>query len=107
MFDIEYISSSRRVNNRIFRSIETFKWNFQKSIFDICHSLIRRKLQIVIETYGEFSPSIKTCEYWFRRFRSDDFEVTKTLRTAKKMIWWCRIAEKWEKVVENGSKYFD
>jgi len=28
-----------------------------------------------VKTYGESSP-IKTCEYWFRRFRSGNFDVS-------------------------------
>jgi len=31
----------------------------------------------LLKTYREFFPSIKTCEYWFRRFRSGDFDVSK------------------------------
>lgn len=27
------------------------------------------------EAYGEHAPSIKTCEYWFRRFKSGDFDT--------------------------------
>ncbi|EFN83786.1 hypothetical protein EAI_16388, partial [Harpegnathos saltator] len=31
--------------------------------------------RILTETYGDVAPSIKTCEYWFRRFESGDFNV--------------------------------
>lgn len=27
------------------------------------------------ETYQESAPSLKTCECWFRRFKSDDFDL--------------------------------
>lgn len=27
------------------------------------------------ETYRDHAPSISTCEYWFRRFKSGDFDV--------------------------------
>ena len=26
-------------------------------------------------TYGDYTPSIKTCEYWFRRCKSGDFDT--------------------------------
>ena len=32
--------------------------------------------RILIETYDGVSPSIKICEYWFRRFKSGDFNVS-------------------------------
>jgi [histone H3]-lysine36 N-dimethyltransferase SETMAR len=32
--------------------------------------------RLLSETYGEHSPSIKTCEYWFRRFKTNDFDVS-------------------------------
>lgn len=32
--------------------------------------------RLLLETYGDSNiPSIKTCEYWFRRFKSGDFDV--------------------------------
>jgi len=31
--------------------------------------------RILIETYGNVAPSIKTCEYWFRQFKNGDFNV--------------------------------
>lgn len=34
-----------------------------------CHRLLS-------ETYGEHSPAIKTCETWFRRFKSGDYDVS-------------------------------
>ena len=29
--------------------------------------------RLLCEAYGEHAQSIKTCEYWFRRFKSGDF----------------------------------
>lgn len=31
--------------------------------------------QMLAEAYGDDSPSISTCEYWFRRFKSNDFDT--------------------------------
>ena len=30
----------------------------------------------LVETYGEHAPVIKTCETWFRQFKSGDFDLT-------------------------------
>jgi len=27
------------------------------------------------KTYSESAPSVKTCEYWFRRFKNDNFDL--------------------------------
>jgi len=32
--------------------------------------------RMLCEAYGEHAPSIKTCEYWFRRFKSGDFDTS-------------------------------
>jgi len=39
--------------------------------------------RILIETYGDVAPSIKTCEYWFRRFKSGDFNVNDEVRSGQ------------------------
>lgn len=31
--------------------------------------------RLLCEVYGEHAPSQQTCEYWFRRFKSGDFDV--------------------------------
>ena len=31
--------------------------------------------RLLSETYGDHTPSIKMCEYWFRRFKSGDFDT--------------------------------
>jgi len=31
--------------------------------------------RLLLETYGDYTPSIKTCEYWFRRFKSGNFDT--------------------------------
>jgi len=31
--------------------------------------------RVLVETYGEHAPSIRTCETWFRQFKSGDFNV--------------------------------
>ena len=32
--------------------------------------------RLLCEAYGEHAPSIKTCEYWFRRFKRGDFDTS-------------------------------
>jgi len=32
--------------------------------------------RLLCEAYGEHAPSIKTCEYWFRRFKNGDFDTS-------------------------------
>lgn len=39
-----------------------------------CHKLLS-------ETYGEHSPSLKTCETWFRQFKSGDYDVNDKKRS--------------------------
>lgn len=31
--------------------------------------------RLVCEAYGDYAPSISTCEYWFRRFKNGDFDT--------------------------------
>lgn len=39
-------------------------------------SLIKRKQPLnITETYPDSAPSVKTCEYLFRRFKNDDFNL--------------------------------
>ena len=45
-----------------------FCFNFKKSAAE-GHRLL-------CEAYGEHAPSIKTCEYWFRYFKSGDFDTS-------------------------------
>lgn len=45
-----------------------FCFNLKKSAAD-GHRLLR-------EAYGEHAPSIKACEYWFRRFKSGNFDIS-------------------------------
>ena len=32
--------------------------------------------RLLVETYGEYAPVIRTCETWFRQFESGDFDLT-------------------------------
>ena len=32
--------------------------------------------RLLVETYGEHAPAIRTCETWFRQFKSGDFDLT-------------------------------
>jgi len=38
---------------------------------------------LLLETYGDNTPSIKTCEHWFRRFKSGDFDTEDKERTGQ------------------------
>ena len=31
--------------------------------------------RLLCEAYGDYAPSISNCKYWFRRFKSDDFDT--------------------------------
>ena len=37
----------------------------------------------LVETCGEHAPSIKTCETWFRKFKSGDFDVKDSERSVR------------------------
>jgi len=37
--------------------------------------------RLLVEAYGEHAPTQKTCERWFARFRSDDFDISDKERT--------------------------
>ena len=39
--------------------------------------------RLLVETYGEHAPSIKSCETWFRKFKSGDFEVRDSERSGR------------------------
>ena len=41
--------------------------------------------RILIETYGNIVPSIKTCEYWFRRQLKNDFNDKDCSGQSKKL----------------------
>ena len=32
--------------------------------------------RLLVETYGEHAPVIRTCKTWFRQFKSGDFDLT-------------------------------
>ena len=38
---------------------------------------------LLCETHGKLAPSIKTCEYWFRRFKSGNFDTSDKEREAR------------------------
>ncbi|KAL6253713.1 hypothetical protein P5V15_015528 [Pogonomyrmex californicus] len=39
--------------------------------------------RLLVETYGEHAPSIRTCETWFRQFKSGDFNVKDSERSGR------------------------
>jgi len=63
--------------------------------------------RIICETYRENVIIIRMCANWFNRFKNGNFDIRH-----KKFRMPCkykreRIAERWEKCVENNGKYFD
>jgi len=38
---------------------------------------------VLVDTYGEHAPSIRTCETWFRQFKSVDFDVNDGARSER------------------------
>lgn len=40
--------------------------------------------RLLVETYGEHAPSIKTCETWFRQFKIGDFDVKDKERSGRR-----------------------
>lgn len=58
---------SIRAKKQHLREVLLFFFNSKKSAAE--------SYRLLLEVYGESSPSIKTCEYWFRRFKSGDFDV--------------------------------
>ena len=43
--------------------------------------------RLLCEAYGEHAPSIKTCEYWFRRFKSGDFDTSDKKREGRPVMF--------------------
>ena len=39
--------------------------------------------RVLVETYGEHAPSIRTCETWFRQFKRGDFNVKDSARCGR------------------------
>lgn len=39
--------------------------------------------RLLVETYGEHAPSIRTCETWFRQFKSGDINVKDSARSGR------------------------
>jgi len=39
--------------------------------------------RLLVKKYGEHAPSIRTCEIWFRQFKSDDFDVEDGARSGR------------------------
>lgn len=53
------------------------KRNLRESLL-FCFHLKKKAAEgyrMLLEAYGDHAPSISTCEYWFRRFKSGDFDV--------------------------------
>ena len=58
--------------------------------------------RILIETYGNVPPSIKTCEYWFRQFKSNDFNVNDKDRSRQKSLKMQICKRYWTKIEHNS-----
>jgi len=56
--------------------MELLKKHFRHALlFLIFKETVAEGHRILIETYDDIASSIKTCEYWFRRFKSSNFNV--------------------------------
>ena len=54
------------------------KQNLRKALL-FCFNLKKSASEgrpLLCEAYGEHAPSIKTCKYWFRRFKSGNFDTS-------------------------------
>jgi len=53
------------------------KRNLRKVLL-FCFHLIKsaaNNQRMLSETYSDYTPSILTCEYWFLRYKKDDFDT--------------------------------
>lgn len=53
------------------------KRNLRESLLFCFHlkKSAAESLRLLFEAYGDYAPSISTCENWFRRFKSEDFDL--------------------------------
>ena len=49
----------------------------------IKRNLLLKVIRLLLEIYQEYAPSVKTCEYWFRRFKSGDFDLNDKERSGQ------------------------
>lgn len=66
-------------------TFEPNKYHLREALF-FCFNLKKRAAdghQMLCETCGEHAPLIKTCEYWFRRFKSGDYDIKDKGREGK------------------------
>ena len=71
--DVSYLSlvlkmSNIKPNKEHLRHVMIFLFNQKKKASE-CH-------RILVETYGDLAPTVKTCERWFQSFKRGDFDVT-------------------------------
>lgn len=52
-----------------------FLFNQNKKVVE-CHRLL-------VEPYGEYAPSIRICETWFRQFKCGNFNVKECTRSGR------------------------
>lgn len=57
------------------REVLLFNFHLKKSAAE-SHRLLS-------ETYGDYTPSVKTCESWFRRFKNGDYDIEDKERTGQ------------------------
>lgn len=60
--------SNFKPNKEHLRHVMIFLFNQKKKASE-CH-------RILVETYGDLAPTVKTCERWFQSFKRGDFDVT-------------------------------
>ena len=54
------------------------KSHLRHSLLSLFHQMKKavEAHRLLVETYGEYAPVIRTCETWFRQFKSGDFDLT-------------------------------
>ena len=72
---------SKLISNKEHSRTDLFFLHFKKTAAE--------SYRLLLEAYGQYAPSQDTCERWFRRFESGDFDTRQegrqgTWKTAKK-----------------------
>ena len=79
-FSFQYVSFCRSVNNIVFWNMSNYisKKHHRREVllfFSNSKKSDAESHRLLSETYGDYTRSTKTCEYWFRRFQNDDLDT--------------------------------
>lgn len=58
--------------------------------------------RMLVDSYGEYAPSLGTCEYWFKRFKGGDFDTNDKARKGRPGV--CKSTEIKALLDENSSQ---